>query len=800
MTRFADCQAQYAVNEEASLMSRSAKLVCLTVVLICVAVALTAAWTYPKETMTVDGQQLTIVRDDYGVPHVFADTERALYYGNGYAVAQDRLMQMEKYRRAGRGTLAEVFGKSFVEHDKDVRLNGYTEAELEAQFRSLPPRFQASLEAYADGVNAWAQQAKAEGKLPGMMTALGVEFAPWKVTDSVAIGAMMARRFGSGGGTQLMVLKLYKALQKKFGPEADGVFNDIAWVNDPDAPSTIPAGEGRVGEIIIPRGVTPPMKRVAARLDDALLDSALEKADWARAHEDFMRAAGINAKWGSYCAVIGPKRSASGNAILLGGPQMGFETPQIAHEVHICGAGVDALGMGFAGVPGVLIGRNANVAWTTTTAVGPVEDIFVETLDSKDRYRYLHDGKYLDMDKRTETIKVRGEQPVEMEIYRTVHGPVIEWDEKAGVAYSHAMNYWMREMGVMNSIWGYNRAESIEDFARAAADCTTAHNWFCATQNGDIGFWYCGKVPRRSGAIDLRLPIPGTGEYDWKGDVAFSEMPQIVNPRQAYLCNWNNKPAVWWAPGDASPWGAVFRLRSIKQAIAKQDLLTLATVRDLQKDYGLNYYFADYFKQYLLDGAARKRAWDDTRMQEALRYLKSWDNHGVNRSIAMSIFEAWHRAMIKAVFDDEFADLVQAREIQDRDRLSSLLYRALRGNKAALPVSRDYFNGADRDQVMVDALKTALDECEKKFGTPLMSRWMYDQGKIKFDPLPWIPFYSRGTYIQIVECSKPDLVGVNILPPGQSEDPKSPHFGDQRELAGYWMFKDMIFDREALLK
>jgi len=117
-----------------------------------------------------------------------------------------------------------------------------------------------------------------------------------------------------------------------------------------------------------------------------------------------------------------------------------------------------------------------------------------------------------------------------------------------------------------------------------------------------------------------------------------------------------------------------------------------------------------------------------------------------------------------------------------------------------LPVSRDYFNGADRDQVMLDALKAALDDCEKKFGTPQMNKWMWDQGKIKFDPLPWIPFYSRGTYIQIVECSKPDLVGINILPPGQSEDPKSPHFGDQRELAGYWMFKDMVFDREKLLK
>ncbi|UCH32968.1 MAG: penicillin acylase family protein [Armatimonadota bacterium] len=790
-------------------MSPMARRLFVLGVMTCLLCALSGAWAYDKEVVTVGGEQVTIVRDDYGVPHVFADTEKALFYGNGYAVAQDRLMQLEKYRRAAVGTLAEAMGKSFVDHDKDVRLHGYTELELELQFRNLAPRFQVALEAYADGVNAWAQKAKAEGKMPGMMTALGLDFAPWRPSDTVAISAMMARRFGGGGGHQLMVLRMYKELQAAHGDAADGLFDDITWMNDPDAATTIPPGEGKVGQLLTPQPL-PQVKRLAARLSEEHLDRAIEMADWARAHEDFMREAGIAAKWGSYAVLIGPQRSAGGNAILLGGPQMGFETPQIAHEIHLCGAGLNVMGMGFAGVPAVLIGRNEHVAWSTTTAVGPVEDIFVETLDPGNKYRYLHNGEYKDMEKRIEVIGVRGEQPVELEVYRTVHGPVIEWDEKAGIAYSHAMNYWMREMGVMDSVFGYNQAENIADFARAAAFGTTAHNWFCATQDGDIGFWHCGKVPRRSSAIDLRLPIPGTGEYDWQGDVPFSEMPQIINPRQGYLCNWNNKPAVWWAPGEASPWGAVFRLRSIKQAIAKQDLHTLASVRDLQKDYGLNYYYADYFKQYLLDAAARKRAWTDPRMREALRHLKAWDNHAVNRSVASSIFSAWHKAILAAVFADEFTgtelfgkdvgEMLRSGDIEALDRFSCLLYRSLRGAKAALPVQRDYWNGVDRDQMMVDALGAGLNELEKRFGTPQMSKWMHEQGKIKFDPLPWIPMYSRGTYIQVVECAQPDLVGINILPPGQNEDPKSSHFGDQRELAGYWMFKDMVFDREKLLQ
>jgi penicillin amidase len=381
-----------------------------------------------------------------------------------------------------------------------------------------------------------------------------------------------------------------------------------------------------------------------------------------------------------------------------------------------------------------------------------------------------------------------------------VHGPVIEWDDKAGVAYSLAMNYWMREMDATETMVGFNQARNIQEFAAWTSKVTTMHNWFCATRDGDIGFWFCGKIPRRSSAIDLRFPIPGTGEYDWQGDVPFSEMPQIINPRQGYLINWNTKPTVWWATGDASGWGAVNRLRSIRQALARHDLLTVAAMSDLQKDLCLNHWFADYFKQYLLDAAARKRAWADPRVREALRYLKAWDNHGSDRSVGMTIFQAWHRALLKAVFSDEFGDLLAGTSNSSLDRSGSLLYRTLKGSKAGLPPSRDYWNGADRDQVMVDVLKAVLADLEKTYGTPQMNRWMYDLGKISFDPLPGIPRYNRGTYIQIIECSKPDLVGVSILPPGQSEDPKSPHYGDQRELAGYWLFKEQVFDAARLMK
>src|SRR2546421_254099 len=143
-----------------------------------------------RTVLRVDGQDVVILRDGYGTPHLFAPTERAGFYGNGYAVAQDRLAQMEKYRRAARGELAELVGPSAVEADRETRREGYTEAEREAQIRRLPERLQTALQAYADGVNAYVAETEKTGA-PSEVKKLGIAIRPWKPADSTAIGQMM---------------------------------------------------------------------------------------------------------------------------------------------------------------------------------------------------------------------------------------------------------------------------------------------------------------------------------------------------------------------------------------------------------------------------------------------------------------------------------------------------------------------------------------------------------------------------------------------------------------------------------
>jgi penicillin G amidase len=171
------------------------------------------------QVLQLDGEEIRIQRDRFGVPHVFANSERALFYGNGYAVAQDRLWQMERYRRDGRGEMAEIDPKALA-RDRDVRKLGYTETERQQRFDQLTARHQLQIRAYIDGVNAWMTEAAASGRLPEGYSQNRIKPAPFRVTDSVATSDLMSQRFGSGGGAELRNQRYLNKLKNKFGTES----------------------------------------------------------------------------------------------------------------------------------------------------------------------------------------------------------------------------------------------------------------------------------------------------------------------------------------------------------------------------------------------------------------------------------------------------------------------------------------------------------------------------------------------------------------------------------------------------
>lgn len=740
------------------------------------------------ETVRIGEANVRIVRDRFGVPHIYAPSIYGVFYGSGYAQAQDRLAQMELYRRTARGELAELIGESALEQDKQRRILGYTEAERWEQFAMLSAEEQLVLKAFADGVNAVIEQVNSGKRpMPDRLKELGLtKLRPWKVTDTVAIVHMMAHRFGSSGGEELRTLQLRLYLQLRFGAQAMSVLNDLAWQNDPTSPTTMQV----TGETSAPK--TGAVKKSAQNFAiDSLSIAALQDAIRTTEERDSIKwceRLNLFTRLGSYAMVVAPKKSATGKPLLVGGPQMATRTPSIAYEIALYCPKFQVRGMTFPGVPIVLIGMNRYLAWTTTSGAGDNVDVFAEHLSKESKYRYLHNGEWKRMERRIELIFVKGkDEPVQVEVCRTVHGVVLSWDEKAGVAYVRSNAYTNRELGALKAIYAFHKAKNIREFAEACKQIATSHNFFVATKDGDVGFWFCGLYPVRAEGVDPRFPTPGTGEFDWKGFVPFEKLPQQINPPQGFFANWNNKPAPWWDNGDLPRWGAIHHVKRIFDLLRSKNKLTLDDLRRFVIDIEGYDVRADFFKPMLVDAIARV-AGNDTELNMVADLLRRWDNQRSEGSVAATIFETWFEALQDVVFADELGDFADKNLFRIAIQ-PSLLWYAL-ADKPPLKLSRDYLNGEDKRVVMVKALREALERLRKERGE--IVNWGFKKPLWRFDPLPPIPGPNRGAYIQIVEVSSPPK-GFNILPPGQSEDPKSPHYSDQHSLAMWWRFKPMVF-------
>jgi penicillin amidase len=758
-----------------------------------------------RDIISLNGERIFVVRDDYGVPHIFASSRRGAYYGGGYAIAQDRFYQLERFRRDARGEVAEIEGPGAFQRDLRARVHGNTEEEYRAIYNSLGDAAKQTYQAYTDGINLRMRECVAQGALPDEFARAGItDPAPWRVTDSIAISIMIAGRFGPGGGLEISNAEILKKLKARFGPEADAIFNDLFYLNDPNAPVTIPDN----GANVVPDAPRS-SKRVgsapALRLSGEMVEEvsrAVQEADiyeYAEKHD-------LPRKLGSFCWVLGPSRTSNGNPIVVGGPQLGFSTPSIAHEIHYSAPDFNVVGMGIAGIPGVIIGHNDHIAWSLTSGRTDMRDIFVEKLNPRNKSQYLHKGKYLDLQRRTEVIKIKGEEPRTIQVNRTIHGSVAGSDikpmEQANELYVLANSYAGNELKTFEAINGINSARRIEDIPRFAEMIYTSNNLFVATIDGDIGYWHCGKPPIRAPGHNPRLPVAGTGEFDWLGRVPFSKMPQVINPRQGYIVNWNNKPAPWWNHGDTPIWGQVYHMPRIETLIKSRAKSTFDDALAIAQDIATHDPYGERLKPYLLlavdkTGAASR----DSRVKEAVANLRAWNNHAVDGTVAKTIYDAWFAAVIDLLFGQEFSDL---KSINLHTGLLSFAYRqyidenfflhSLEGASSPVPPSRDYFKGKDKSEVLVEALTRALDLLEKRLG-PKMNLWGYKQGAVAFSQLAPIPDVERATYTLAVEVSKPLFRSVSVLPPGQHASPRSPHYGDQRDLAASWRYKPIYYKR-----
>lgn len=766
-------------------------------------------------TLTVNGEAVKIYRDEFGVPHIFAKTNRGLFEAYGYAVAQDRLWQLELNRRAARGRLAEIFGPAALPSDQFARVTGYTDAELDAQFASLNVEEQEIFNAYVGGINRYLFEVVAAdpSKLPFEFYALGFSPAAWEVRDSVAFGVFMVRRFGEIGGREIFNQQLLSSLVAAHGPDAGyAIFNDVRWLNDPDSPVTVPT-HGAIG------------KRHKAhdrlhggqlrRLTGEPSDDSKEKA------MKYWESLGVPTRLGSYGWVVSPDRSKNGDAMLYGGPQMGFSAPEVLHEVQLNGGnGFNVTGMAFAGVPPVLIGFNEHVAWTSTTATGDNLDHYAETLCNfaGPNTGYVHNGGCVPFEARVETINVAGGSPVQMPVARSVHGPVVTAPLPApggAVVFTQKRAHWLREMESIHGFIGFDRARNVKQFEAAVNLIPTSHNFLYADKKGDIAYWQAGHVPVRPEGFDPRLPFPGDGSAEWPGGLL--PIPKSINPKQGYLANWNNKPSVDYDNADNQIFGKQYRLWDIIDRL-DHGRISLAEMRDIPKDIarvkGLGRE-SRFLRPHLL-AALKAVPPSHPLAPQARSIIKSWDGNAfadavtsTNLKAAEVIFTTWIDLMIKNTFADELGGQVNQASL---NMLLHCLDFAVTG-ESGVPPSRDYFNGVSAHAVMSNTFDQALAAIASAQGNN-PAAWTAPRGNIVFThPIVGvvgsIPNSNRATYAQIVVLGKPRITGESIFTLGQSGFIQfvppggfalDPHFKDLLPLYRNFQYKPMHLYQNTHLK
>ena len=734
-----------------------------------------------------------VLRDSYGVPHIYADDATDLFRAMGYASAHDRLWQAEVLRRSATGRMAEILGPSQVAQDIQARtLFGPAPRRAEL-LADAPADLQEALEAYAAGVNDFI----GEGDLPVEFGVFGYTPEPWTVDDSVAVFMLLGSQFGWFGSDELTNAQLWQALQGRFGAAAPLVLADLLWLDDPDADTTVPA-TGAVG----PKGrrAGPP-----ADLPAAASAAAGATAEQQAEVDAARREAGVpTAGAASNAMVISSRLSRSGAPLLLGGPQMGYTAPQINHEVGLHGAGFDVTGMSIAGVPLVPIGVGNGYAWTLTSGGSDNSDIYVEVLNPADPTQYLHDGEWMAMDCRQETIHIAGGATTTTPACTTIHGPVIFNDGTTAFALKNAT--FGKELTSLAAWMNISTAKNIADFESGLADVAYNFNVLYADHAGNIAYWHVGHIPVRADGVNPLFPADGTGGAEWHGIVPFGEMPHSRNPDQGWLASWNNKPAPGWAnsSGDFWMWGGAHRVATFMnqaegiapRSATPQTLMEVNRIGGWTTDTPTGQASSVFVSSSLDDLLQRVDVAADPRLPGIVAALGGWDQlqvdadgDGFYDGPEGAIFNAWWFAVAEGVFDEVW-------DLSNRFVVGNLVDRMLKGADAGLPLGYDYLGGATVEEAVTAALVTALDELAVQYGSDDPATWLQPISVIHWSPVgvagvPDTIWMNRGTYNQIVHL-RGRLEAWNVISPGQSGDPTSPHFSDQLELYATWQYKSML--------
>lgn len=801
-----------------------------SIALACATVALAGCAATPTSTTpTAPVGKVTIKRDAYGVPHVYASDVRGLFHGFGYAVAEDRLFQMEMARRAVLGTVSEVMGPKYVTLDQGSRAS-FTPDSIRAQMARLSPDDKAIFDGYAAGFNARVKEVLAAPAtlLPKEYNDAGfMPKADWTGYDVAMIWVgTMANRY-SNVSSEVANLRLLEQLRKARGDiEGRKLFDQIRWVEDPLAPTTVPrtgtTATAAAAAQLAPADTTAAHAAQLASVSPALL-VARNETDAARR--------GVAEPWtrpiASNLWIAGPKKTTDGSTVFINGPQFNWFNPSYVFGIGLHGAGFDVTGNTPFAHPVVLFGTNGKIAWGATAGPLDVNDMYQEKLNPANPHEYLFNGAMRPMTKRTEVIKVKGQPDQSVDVYATVHGIVTNFDIPNGSAYSMKRSWDGYELESLLGWIHSMQAQNWDQWLKQASRVAITINWYYADTSGNIGYVSPGRLPLRPASQDIRLPAVGDGSMEWLGIRPFSEDPKTYNPAQGYVANWNNQSAPG-AVSDGGNYSVVDRVREFTARLEAKPKLTPDELWGLTRTTAYADTNARYVVPFAVEATRNLRPADPAR--RAAQMLAGWNalnedpaERGVYDSPATTLMMTWLPILYRTVLADDlppevfasyagngYANATQVASIRPGNGLK-LVYNALLGPKAGVPQTYDFFNGKDKNAVLRATLSEAMADLQKRYGSDT-AKWRTPVVKHAFltsnfigapqasaDELLTLPsFMNRGSQNDKVVLGANGVTLCTAAPPGQSgfvapDGRKSAHYADQMAL-----FKDFGCKSEAL--
>ncbi len=731
------------------------------------------------------GAKVQVYFDDHGIPHVYANSWADAYRALGYLHATDRLGEMDLFRRQASGTMAEVRGKDALKEDIVARRLGFRRS-CEALWASdvLPAQFKAELEAYAAGVNQKIRELGTD-KLPLLFKALGYRPAPWVPVDSLVFSKYMG--WDQSGTDDDLWLGL---VVEKLGPQT------VEQLWPLERPYDIPTVAAQFDRAKLSRAPLRPVPGAGAAYA-----AALQSLRW-------RRWLGESGGFGSNNWAVDGTKTASGKPILCSDPHLGFRLPSIWYACHLCVAGKSVAGVTFPGGPAVVIGHTDHHAWGLTNLQSDAVDYYVETIHPDDPMRYQHRGRWINVERITEHIPVKGAEPHELHIDSTVHGPIVSREGRTiSVAWTG--------LGPTRdplAIWRMNRATSLKEFLEALDNLEVpALNVCYADVEGNIAMHPCGRLPLRLQGQG-RIPMDGaSGDNDWNGWIPRNELPLEVNPARHFVASANNRPTPLGYPHYLGwMWDPNYRIRRIHELLGPARGLTVERMGAFQYD-ALDK-AAQRFVPRLLE-ALRKDPPADPLARKAMEALASWDFVAGPESLGPAVWLRWFDTYRDAVWKPHMAGKGLEKEggwgFNSSNRreppVEVLEYLTLEQPRSRWFDDPSTHEREDADVLMVRAFGKAVASLRSQFGDDI-ERWRWKHinrleiGSLLGEkalgrsggPVPGTDFtVNPGSNIgtvgggaswrMIVDFGDPSK-SVGVYPGGQSESPFITRYSDQMKL------------------